>query len=255
MTLLIDIGNTRIKWALLSGQRLGHQNAASYAGWDSAQLQAQLLNSMIKPARVMVANVGGEAIGALLDASVKTTWALAPEFVHSTSRAAGVTTGYLDPAKLGVDRWLAVIAAHNLEHRTTCVVSVGTAMTVDGVDASGQHLGGIIVPGPELMISSLYRNTSDIAVRARDGEDGTALFADNTQGAVYQGATHALAAVVERAYQDMTARFGESPALLVTGGASSRITGALRVPFRLVPDLVLRGLAELARNQPTEETR
>jgi type III pantothenate kinase len=136
-----------------------------------------------------------------------------------------------------------------LEHRAACVVSVGTAMTVDGVDAVGQHLGGIIVPGPDLMVATLFRNTSDIALRAAHGSQGTDLFADNTQAAVHQGAAHALAAVIERTCHDMHARLGEMPALLITGGASGRVTGALRVAFRLVPDLVLRGLAELARKQ------
>jgi type III pantothenate kinase len=120
-------------------------------------------------------------------------------------------------------------------------------MTVDGVDATGQHLGGIIVPGPDLMIASLYRNTSDIASRALSGNEGISVFADNTQAAVHQGVIHSLAATVERTCYEMQGRFDKMPALLITGGACSRITGALRVPFRLVPDLVLRGLAEIAR--------
>jgi type III pantothenate kinase len=247
MDLLIDIGNTRIKWAALDQQRLAQQHAEVYAEWDSAQIRTQMLNKLSKPERVLIANVGGERIGTLVADTVERACDVKAQFVHATASAAGVRSGYRDPGKLGVDRWLAVIAAYHLEHRAACVVSVGTAMTVDGVDATGQHLGGIIVPGPDLMTASLYRSTSDIAKRALDGSEGTELFSDNTQAAVYQGATHSLAALVERAAYDMQARFGEMPALLVTGGASSRITGALRVPFRLVPDLVLRGLAEWVR--------
>jgi type III pantothenate kinase len=248
MDLLIDIGNTRIKWAALEQQRLAQQHAAAYADWDSAQIRAQLLHKLSKPQRVLIANVGGDKIGKLVAETIEKACDVEPLFVHASAAAVGVRSGYRDPEKLGVDRWLAVIAAYHLERRATCVVSVGTAMTVDGVDATGQHLGGVIVPGPDLMVSSLYRSTSDIAARAQDGTEGAELFADNTHAAVYQGAVHTLAAIVERAGHDMQARFGELPALLVTGGASGRVTGALRVPFRLVPDLVLRGLAELARD-------
>jgi type III pantothenate kinase len=247
MDLLIDIGNTRIKWAALEQQRLAQQHAAVYADWDSAQIRAQMLNKLSRPSRVLIANVGGDRIGALLADTIEKACDVKVQFVHATALAAGVRTGYQNPEKLGVDRWLGIIAAYHLERRATCVVSVGTAMTVDGVDATGQHLGGIIVPGPDLMTSSLYRGTSDIAARAHDGNEGSELFADNTQAAVHQGIAHMLAALVERAGYDMHSRLGELPALLVTGGASDRITGALRVPFRLVPDLVLRGLAELAR--------
>jgi type III pantothenate kinase len=248
MDLLIDIGNTRIKWASLEQKRLAQQHAEPYADWDGAQIRAQILSKLSKPQRVLVANVGGARIGKLVAETIKVACDVEPEFVHATASAAGVRSGYREPEKLGVDRWLAMIAAYNLEHRAVCVASVGTAMTVDAVDAAGQHLGGIIVPGPDLMISSLHRGTSDIAMRASDGNQGTELFADNTQAALYQGAAHTLAAIVERAGHVMQARLGELPALLVTGGASSRITEALRVPFRVVPDLVLRGLAELALN-------
>jgi type III pantothenate kinase len=249
MELLIDIGNTRIKWTVLDGQRLAHQHAAPYAGWTAAQIRGQILAKLPRPQRVLIANVGGEAIGALVASTIQTSCDVAAEFVHATAVASGVRNGYRNPQQLGVDRWLAMIAAFHLERRATCVVSVGTAMTVDGLDHLGQHLGGIIVPGPDLMISSLFNNTSDIATRATDGNETADLFADNTQGAVHQGAAHSLAAVIERACHDMQARLGAMPALLIAGGASSRVTGALRVPFRLVPDLVLRGLAEFARAQ------
>jgi type III pantothenate kinase len=247
MDLLIDIGNTRIKWAALDGARLASQNAAPYAGWSAAQLREQVLAHNSKPTRVFVANVGGAAIATLVSDTIEATCAVKPQFIRSSATSVGVRNAYRTPEQLGVDRWLAMIAAFQLERSAVCVVSVGTAMTVDGVDATGQHLGGIIVPGPDLMITSLYRNTSDIASRALSGNEGISVFADNTQGAVHQGVIHSLAATVERTCHDMQVRFDKMPALLITGGASGRITDALRVPFRLVPDLVLRGLAEIAR--------
>jgi type III pantothenate kinase len=119
-------------------------------------------------------------------------------------------------------------------------------MTIDGVAESGRHLGGLIVPGPDLMITSLMRNTSDIAVRAETGQTTDALFADNTRGAVHQGAVHALAALVDRAMHTLEQSCGKRPALVVTGGAADRIQHVVAGPLQQVPDLVLRGLAVLA---------
>ena len=149
--------------------------------------------------RVLVSNVSGPRMADIVRAAVAQAWQVEPEFVTSSATAGGVRNAYRQPQQLGVDRWLAIIGAHAIEHAAVCVVSVGTALTIDGVAADGRHLGGVIVPGPDLMLSSLLRNTSDIAQRAQQGSASNALFADNTLGAIQQGAEHALAALVERA--------------------------------------------------------
>jgi type III pantothenate kinase len=178
--------------------------------------------------------------------AVAQEWQIEPQFVVSTTAAGGVRNAYPQPAKLGVDRWLAMIGAHALERGAVCIVSVGTAMTIDGLAADGRHLGGVIVPGPDLMVGSLLNNTSDIARRAQQGDTTEGLFADNTLGAIRQGADQALAALVERAVGITRRTLNETPALLVTGGASDRVEKLLTLPYRSVPDLVLRGLAVLA---------
>ncbi|MBC7982692.1 MAG: type III pantothenate kinase [Candidatus Obscuribacterales bacterium] len=247
MSLLVDIGNSRIKWAVLGEQGLGAQQADIYSQWGGVQVRTRILDPVLVSQPVYIANVGGVAIGELLAATIRDTWGVEPQFVRTTAAAAGVRNGYAQPEKLGVDRWLAVIGAFREAQRATCVVSVGTAMTVDGVARDGRHIGGIIVPGPDLMIASLMMNTSDIAAHARDGHHGSSLFAENTLAAVYQGAVHALAAVVERAMQDMQTLQHETPLLVLTGGASDKVEQALRIPYRVVPDLVLRGLAVRAQ--------
>jgi type III pantothenate kinase len=127
-----------------------------------------------------------------------------------------------------------------------CIASVGTAMTIDAVNARGEHLGGTIVPGPDLMISSLLKNTSDIAARAREGAVSIGLFANNTLGGITQGAAHALAALIDRSTLALERELGEPPTLMLTGGASDRVEALITPNFRKVPDLVLRGLAVLA---------
>lgn len=246
MLLLIDIGNTRIKWARLGPQGLGEQSAAVHATWTRDDFIQQVLSSGPRADRVLIGNVGGNRMGELAAAALVDSWDVKPQLVHSPAAQAGIRNAYPEPAKLGVDRWLAMLGGRALESRPLCVVSVGTAMTIDGLDASGQHLGGVIVPGPDLMVSSLLKNTSEIAQRAAGGRTRDELFADNTLGAIQQGAVQALAALVDRAQETLQRQLGAAPVLLLTGGASFRIQGAIRSPGREIPDLVLRGLAVVA---------
>jgi type III pantothenate kinase len=246
MTLLIDIGNTRIKWSWRQQGRLLPQSAAAHADWTPQKFVDAILDAGSCSDRVLISNVSGPRMAEVARTAVVETWKVEPEFVTSTAAAGGVRNAYPQPMKLGVDRWLAMIGAHALERGAVCVVSVGTALTIDGVDASGGHLGGVIVPGPDLMVSSLLKNTSEIARRAEQGSTSDALFADNTLGAIWQGAEHALAALVERAVDDMRRTLNETPRLLLTGGASGRLEKSLGLPYRSVPDLVLQGLAVIA---------
>jgi type III pantothenate kinase len=246
MVLLIDIGNTRIKWARLVQGRIGEQSAAAHTDWTRDDFIQQVLSSGPRAERVFIGNVSGQRMADLARAAIVHAWQIEPRFVHSPAAQAGIRNAYPEPAKLGVDRWLAMLGARAIEPRPLCVVSVGTAMTIDGLDASGQHLGGVIVPGPELMVSSLLKNTSDIAQRAAGGQARDELFADNTLGAIQQGAVQALAALVERALDTLRKQLGQPPVLLLTGGGSARVQAAIHSPGREIPDLVLRGLAVVA---------
>jgi type III pantothenate kinase len=246
MLLLIDIGNTRIKWARFDERGLGPQSAAVHANWSPDDFAQQILSSGSRAERVLIANVGGKRMGELAQTAIRTAWQIEPRFVHSPAAQAGIRNAYPEPAKLGVDRWLCLLGARAFEPRPLCVVSVGTAMTIDGLDAGGQHVGGVIVPGPDLMVSSLLKNTSDIAQRAAGGQTRDALFADNTLGAIQQGAVQALAALIERALQTLEQQLGEPPVLLLTGGAAARLQGVIGYAGTEIPDLVLRGLAVVA---------
>ena len=244
MDLLIDIGNTRIKWASLDEESIGIQSAVAHAALTRDQLIEQVLQNE-RPECVLVSNVGGARMAELLTDALAHRWGMSPTFVESSAEACGVRNSYPEPRKLGVDRWLGMIAVHALEERATCVVGVGTAMTIDAVTADGMHLGGVIVPGPDLMISSLMRGTSDILSRAADGSIATQLFADNTLGAVHQGAVNALAALVERAIDAIRLNLHVSPAVILTGGACERVEPLIAAPCIVIPDLVLQGLAVL----------
>lgn len=247
MILLVDIGNTRIKWARLDGNELGEQEALAHASWTSEAFITAILAGGGRPDRVLASNVGGNGIGERLCSAVGQAWSIDTEFVQVSAWAGGVSSGYADPAQLGVDRWLAIIGAYAMAAGASCIVDVGTAMTIDGVTAEGRHLGGVIVPGPSLMVNSLHQNTSDLAQRYRRGQAIGTLFADNTRGAMEQGAMHALAALIERSAEVMERMVGQPPALLLTGGGCEPLAGLLDRPHRIVVDLVLRGLAVLAQ--------
>jgi type III pantothenate kinase len=127
--------------------------------------------------------------------------------------------------------------------RGACVVDVGTAVTVDLVDTMGVHLGGAIVPGPEMMVQSVLRNTAGIARRASGAAATRGLFAQDTRAAIGQGARYAAAAVIDRAVVEAQRVLQRTPLVLLTGGAAVEIEPLLQCSYVSVPDLVLRGLA------------
>jgi type III pantothenate kinase len=252
--LLVDIGNTRVKWAPLVDGRMGKQHAAANAGWDAGQYARRVIGRgwTRGEGRIVVSSVAGKQINQLLVTAARQAGAPAPEFVASERSAAGVTTEYLDPWRLGVDRFVGAIGAYHLASgQPVCVVNVGTAMTIDLVDGSGRHHGGAIVPGPALMVESLLTQTNGIRRRAMGGPSGvTSLFARTTRTAIGQGALYAAAAVIDRAIEEARALLGSRPLVLLTGGGSTAIKPLVRNTSVSLPDLVLHGLAVWARHNP-----
>jgi len=244
--LLVDIGNSRLKCAHLAGGRIGPQQSFEYAAWTVEDWRRQLFDGNAV-AGVFAATVAGGASETRLRSAAAAAGVGQVRFVQSTASAAGVRNGYAAPAQLGVDRWLALIAAHRHWTGPCCVVDVGTAATVDALAADGTHFGGFIVPGPDLMNRSLMYGTSELATRAaRAAGDAEGFYADNTREAIGRGCVLALVALAERASDELERRAGSAPRLLVTGGAGESLLPWLRRPAEFVPDLVLRGLAVLA---------
>jgi type III pantothenate kinase len=255
--LLIDMGNTRVKWAYLQNGRMGRQRAAANARWRTGDYVRRVLAAPGQPDprkldRIVVSSVTGRDAARILVAAARKTGGPKPEFVTSRRRAGGITTAYLEPWRLGVDRFLAVIGAHHcVGARAVLVVNVGTAITLDLVTAEGRHRGGAIAPGPDLMIRSLLLQTSGIRRRAVGGNAGLrGLFARATRTAIGEGARYAVAALIDRGVDEARRLLGHKPEVLLTGGGSPAIGRLMRSKCRNVPDLVLRGLAVWAREAP-----
>jgi type III pantothenate kinase len=250
--LLVDIGNTRVKWARLVSGRLGRQRAAAYAGWKRDDFARRIIGRARGLERIIVVSVAGGRIDRFLAAAARQRAGIAPEFFASKRRAAGVTTLYVEPWRLGADRLVAAIGGHHLaRRRAVCVIGVGTALTLDLVDAHGRHRGGAIVPAPSLMKDSLLTKTNGIRRRARGGASSGSLFARSTRSAIEQGSRFAAAAVIDRAVGEARALLGRAPLVLLTGGGAPALRPLIRSAHTLVPDLVLRGLAVLASTPET----
>ena len=162
MKLLIDIGNTRIKWAFLVNKQLRDPRALLHKDLNLQELLGSSLLRNQQPGQVYIANVADRSIGDRIAAAIKKKWGLAPVFVEVKRRSRGVTNAYRDITQLGIDRWLAVVAAWNRYRAPVCIVNCGTAVTIDGVSKSGRHMGGLIVPGLNLMQGQLTGLASGI---------------------------------------------------------------------------------------------
>lgn len=244
MILLIDVGNSRLKWAWADGDPCSEQISLAHDGEPAPGWLPLVVSAGRQPRRILVSNVAGPRFAEVLRGALTRQFGVDPEFASVAANAAGVTCAYREPQQLGVDRWLAVIGAWHRAQRAACVVDSGTATTVDAVDDAGLHLGGMILPGLELMTESLFKRTSDIAQAVNSGPGSrVTIFADTTAAAVRSGAVFATAALVERAAGELEKRTGRAPALYLTGGTATRIAPSLARAHEVVPDLVLRGLA------------
>ena len=199
---------------------------------------------------IIVANVAGDTIEARLKELLRARAGITPELVAVRAEEHGVRCAYADPSRLGVDRWIAVLAAHHHAPGAACVVDAGTAATFDAVDAGGQHLGGLIMPGPRLLAAALDRNTSDIGatLAVEETPRGLDLLGKTTDAGVGHGSWLAVAAAIDRAVATVETALGERPTVYLTGGDASMLRGWLETEVEMRADLVLEGLALFFRS-------
>ena len=243
--LLLDIGNSRLKWGVLDNgaiHRTGHVRQTTIRERGLAALTSRLPR---KVDTAFACNVAGESLAAELARLVKSHCNCDVKYARSEAQACGVTNSYRQPGRLGVDRWVAMIAARAACDSSSIVVDAGTAITIDALDDDGRHLGGQILPGIALMTESLGANTSDIPrVRKRFSSRGMGVFARSTAAAVSQGVIGAAVGAVERATRVMR-EGGYDPTIFLTGGDAPCLLKALVKEHVHSPNLVLEGLARI----------
>ena len=245
MILLLDLGNTRLKFALLDGSEFTHRGAFAWDA-DIAHELATLWSAWPAPSRVVGASVVDTARETAVAVAAQNAFHLAPTWVRTPAEACGVTNAYAEPHRLGVDRFLAMVDARAAGRAPCVLASVGTALTLDALAADGTHLGGWIAPGPLLMQQSVLGAT----VQVRPGHAGAVRdLADNTADGLASGCWQACAALVDRFVDRSEALLGGSPAVTLGGGDAAVLAPLLERDVMLVPDTVLRGLAVWANEQ------
>ncbi|MCO4095309.1 MAG: type III pantothenate kinase [Acidovorax sp.] len=248
--LAIDVGNTRLKWALYDAPRPGALLLAQGAEFlDNIEKLAEGSWAQVaqQPDRMLGCVVAGDAIKRRVEEQME-IWDVSPSWVVSSAAEAGLTNGYDHPSRLGSDRWVAMIGArhHVLARgpaRPLVVVMVGTGR--HGRNASmrkGRFLGGLILPGHGIMLRALESGTAGLHVPT--GE--VRMFPTNTSDALTSGGTYAIAGAVERMVQHVIQHCGEEPACLMTGGAGWKMAPSMTRPFELLDNLIFDGLLEIA---------
>lgn len=239
MQLLIDAGNTRIKWAALEGG--GFLQAGELQG---DQPFGRLASELPAPAEVWVASVRDDAFSAALAESLRQYWpGAAQHWPVTRAEAFGVTCAYPEPETMGVDRWLALLAAHDLTPGPVCVVDAGSAVTLDALDPLGRHLGGLILPGMAMAREMMHQRTARVRVA---GEFQRSWWTDNTSDALNNGSYWGIVSLVDRFREETVKRLGADCDLVLTGGDAPAIMESLQRPGRHEPQLVLKGLALIA---------
>jgi type III pantothenate kinase len=238
MKLLVDAGNSRLKWAWWDGAALDGVSATANAEMDFSALWK---NEQSADA-AWIASVAATAANAALAAAVRERFGIEPVFVATRAQACGVRVAYARPADLGVDRFLGLIAAH-ARSRAAVIASCGTALTLDALAADGTHLGGLIAAGPGLAQDALRGGTARLAAVPTGN---VVEIADNSADAIESGTWLSAAALIERFLAGAAHRLHGAPMLILTGGGALKLSALIQAPHLIDAELVLRGLALLA---------
>jgi len=238
MRLLLDLGNTRLKWAITDAH--GRMNAMqALVASDAPACWHALLDDLSTHAisHIALSSVAGARTQMLMRVLHQHLPDAAILQARSQAHCAGVTSGYLAPETLGVDRFLALLGAHGQAANTQVIAMLGTALTIDVLHASGQHLGGLIAPGPSLMQTSLHQSTAHLPLA--DGQKNA--LGRCTADAISAGCYRACAALIESVLSDFP-----GATLLLSGGAAAPVAALIKQPARILPELVLIGLQKYA---------
>ncbi|KAF1063306.1 type III pantothenate kinase [Burkholderia gladioli] len=260
LALLVDAGNSRIKWALADAGGQLVESAAFDHGADHAAAAIPAWPGRPAPRGAWISNVAGADVAARIEALVEARWPGLPRRIV-TARAAqcGVSNGYGQPSQLGSDRWCGLIGARAaFPGEALLIATFGTATTLESLEADGRFVGGLIAPGWALMMRSLGTHTAqlptlttDTARRLVDELDQTAgriPFATDTAHSLSAGCLQAQAGLVERAWRERSAEDTRPVRLVLSGGAADAVAQVLTVPYTRHDTLVLSGLARIAQD-------
>lgn len=235
VNLLIDQGNSRLKWVWARGRKI-NKKSAGQGNFDDFRH----LDHSSRPDTVLISSVAGRKKAKSLVDICKSSWDVKPRMLKSSRELGGVRNAYTDPNALGVDRWLAIVGAVTRHGKPVVIWDLGTATTLDAIDETGQHLGGMIFPGPATMLASLRRDT-----KLSVPESLNVAFAapgSSTRDGIRNGVFAAQLGALNQFLRHVSDRMGEEPGLVVTGGAAAGMIQLLEFDCLHDPWLVFRGM-------------
>lgn len=242
--LFLDIGNTALKWRCYLDGAVHQGDAVHRRDWSCLrQIDAIEWHRL---ERIEVASVAGRDADPLLAAAIVLLGQVQPRFYYSRASDAGVVNAYSEPHRLGVDRWLAVIEAWH-RYGAAVIVDCGSALTLDAVTATGEHLGGYIVPGLAMLERSLIQGTGSVQVDGASAEDSIAPGCSTSEG-VKNGIMRMTVAFITDAVVALGQGLPDTAPVLLTGGDAARVARVLPIATELAPDLVLDGLERVTAN-------
>ncbi len=242
MNLLVDIGNTRLKWSLKTNNNISPSVALFHQSTNFPQHLTKDWQSLTPPKSIVISSVSTAKVKLSVINLAQQLWNNIKIIIaESSAEELGVQNGYLQPEKLGVDRWLALIASYNDYQQALWVIDCGTAITMDFINEQGQHQGGLISPGLQLMKTALSTHTASLNF-SREKRYQLGL-ANQTNKAIFNGTLYAATGLIEQAINQQSLK----TMIILTGGDAQIIAKNLSFSVIIEPDLVLKGLALLTQ--------
>lgn len=252
--LAIDIGNSRIKWALFIDGLIKEDGSSGYSYEDfENKLELSCLPDVAET--VMVSCVAGDELKGRFEKWASKNAYTNIEFAITCNQQHGIVNSYLRPEKLGVDRWLAMVAAYReceaKQDELICVIDCGTAITIDVLNSGGVHQGGLIMPGYQVMIQSMFQGAKNIKNEKKSFLEvsHSAGLGNSTADALVKGCSQIIVQGISGIISGYQKESTSILRCIVTGGDGCWISSALTIENVYDPFLVLKGLNIVSTNQ------
>jgi len=241
MKLLVDIGNTRIKWAVEVNGVVEKSSAINHQSQYLEQIQ-QKWSVIESPEILAISSVSNQCIVNQLLILAKKLWPnVSFVIAKSTTQGFDITNGYKQANKLGVDRWMGLIALRHYYPGDSCIIDCGTAITIDVLNKQGLHLGGLISPGLQLMKQSLFQGTENLSYVKQAFSLG---LSDATDSAIFSGTSLAAVGLIDKVITEFAK---ECQTIVLTGGDAVLLSKYLDYQVFIEQDFILKGLALYAK--------
>ena len=237
--LTIDSGNTYVKWGLYANNTWFKKGKVYYT---DVPLLKREFTALPQPEIIIISHVARVNTKDQLN-KLLSIWSITPHWVTARSFQCNVYNSYLKPEQLGSDRWAALIAAWELQHHACLVINIGTAVTIDALSDSGEFLGGIILPGTQLIVSSLSYGTQLTNITIGNYKK----FPQSTSDGIHSGVIQCLIGAIERMYNLFSSQFSHPVgSCIVSGGGVNELVPFIKLPIIIIDNLVLEGLILIA---------